>query len=105
DALRFLADQTVVVDNGVITAVGASESTTGPAGAHVIDGRGKTLLPGMWDGHMHVGDDFTGLQKLAMGVTSRRDPGNHAARKSERSNAVRAPRPRSCSFPTFMRRS
>jgi len=42
----------------------------------VIDGRGKTLLPGLWDCHMHVGNDFTGVQELSMGVTSVRDPGN-----------------------------
>ena len=84
DALRFLADQTVVVDNGVITAVGASSSTKVPAGAQVIDGRGKTLVPGMWDVHMHVGDDFTGLQELSLGVTSVRDPGNDDVRTIER---------------------
>ena len=76
DARQFLADQTVVVDKGLITAVGSSKSVTIPQGAQVIDGHGKTLLPGMWDCHMHVGNDFTGLQELSMGVTSVRDPGN-----------------------------
>jgi imidazolonepropionase-like amidohydrolase len=84
DALRFLADQTVVVDKGVITAVGPAESATVPAGAQVIEGRGKTLVPGMWDVHMHVGDDFTGLQELSLGVTSVRDPGNDDVRTIER---------------------
>ena len=46
DATRFLTDQTVVVDKGVITAVGARASIAVPAGAQVIDGRGKTLDPG-----------------------------------------------------------
>jgi imidazolonepropionase-like amidohydrolase len=76
DAVRFVADQTVVVDKGLITAVGPSGSTRVPAGAQVIDGRGKTLIPGMWDCHMHVGDDYTGPQELSLGVTSVRDPGN-----------------------------
>jgi imidazolonepropionase-like amidohydrolase len=84
DALRFLGDQTVVVDKGVITAVGASESAKVPAGAQVIDGRGKTLVPGLWDVHMHVFDDFTGLQELSLGVTSVRDPGNDDVRTIER---------------------
>jgi imidazolonepropionase-like amidohydrolase len=84
DALRFLPDQTVVVDNGVITAVGAAESAKLPADAQVIDGRGKTLVPGMWDIHMHVFDDFTGLQELSLGVTSVRDPGNDDVRTIER---------------------
>ncbi|HEV3063202.1 MAG TPA: amidohydrolase family protein [Vicinamibacterales bacterium] len=84
DATRFLSDQTVVVDKGVITAVGRRDSIKMPAGAQVIDGRGKTLIPGMWDCHMHVGDDFTGLQELSMGVTSVRDPGNDDLRTIER---------------------
>ena len=46
DARSFLADQTVVVENGRITAVGPAKSVKVPAGAQVIDGRGKTLLPG-----------------------------------------------------------
>jgi imidazolonepropionase-like amidohydrolase len=84
DGLRFLDDQTVVVANGVITAVGPRESVRAPADAQVIDGRGKTLIPGMWDCHMHVGGDFTGLQELSMGITSVRDPGNDDVRTIDR---------------------
>jgi len=36
------------------------------------------------DCHLHVGDDFTGLQELSLGVTSVRDPGNDDARTIER---------------------
>ena len=84
EGARFLANQTVVVDKGVITASGAAGSVTVPAGAQVIDGRGKTLVPGLWDCHMHVGDDYTGLQELSMGVTSIRDPGNDDVRTIDR---------------------
>ena len=49
---------------------GAATSTRVPPKARVIDGRGMTLSPGLWDCHMHVGDDFTGLQELSLGVTS-----------------------------------
>ena len=73
---RFLADHTVVVEQDRIVAVGPSRATTVPPGAEQIDGRGKTLVPGLWDCHMHVGGDFTGLQELSLGVTSVRDPGN-----------------------------
>jgi imidazolonepropionase-like amidohydrolase len=82
--VRFLADQTVVVDKGIITASGAAGAVRVPAGAQVIDGRGKTLVPGLWDCHMHVGDDYTGLQELSMGVTSIRDPGNDDVRTIDR---------------------
>lgn len=82
--LRFVADQTVVVAAGTIAAVGPRASIKVPDGARVIDGRGKTLVPGLWDCHMHVGDDYTGLQELSMGVTSVRDPGNDTARTIDR---------------------
>jgi cytosine/adenosine deaminase-related metal-dependent hydrolase len=90
DAPRFLADQTVIVDKGTITAVGGRASIAVPANAQVIDGRGKTLIPGLWDCHMHVGDDFTGLQELSMGVTSVRDPGNDDVRTIDRRSRAAA---------------
>ncbi len=77
DGLRFVDDQTVVVNAGKITAFGAAGATPVPDGAQVIDGKGKTLVPGLWDCHMHVGDDYTGPQELSLGVTSVRDPGNN----------------------------
>jgi imidazolonepropionase-like amidohydrolase len=76
DGLQFIPDQTVVVDKGLIVSVGPAASAKVPAGAHLIDGKGKTLVPGLWDCHMHVGDDYTGPQELSLGVTSVRDPGN-----------------------------
>jgi hypothetical protein len=88
DARRFLADHTVVVEQGRITAVGPAKSVSVPKGAQVIDGRGKTLLPGLWDCHMHIGNDFTGLQELSMGVTSIRDPGNDDSLTIDRRNRV-----------------
>lgn len=75
DAGRFLADRTVVVDGGKIVAAGPAASTPVPAGARVIDGTGKTLTPGLWDAHMHVGSDLQGVMLLSMGETSARDPG------------------------------
>ena len=79
DAMQFISHQSVLVDKGLITAVGSAASVKVPTGARVIEGRGMTLVPGLWDCHMHVGDDYTGLQELSMGVTSVRDPGNDDA--------------------------
>jgi Amidohydrolase family len=48
----------------------------GPAEAEqVVDGRGKTLLPGLFDMHGHLYPD-EGLLHLAAGVTTVRDMGN-----------------------------
>ncbi len=79
DAVRFVTHQTVIVDHGVIAAVGPADTVKAPIGAKLIEGRGMTLIPGLWDCHMHVGDDYTGLQELSLGVTSVRDPGNNDA--------------------------
>lgn len=76
DAKKFVANQTVVVEKGVIASVGPASAAKIPANAQVFDGRGKSLIPGIWDCHLHVANDYTGLQALSMGVTSIRDPGN-----------------------------
>ena len=53
---------TIVIANGRITAVGPSASVTVPAGATRIDMTGKTIIPGLINGHGHVTiDDYTKL--------------------------------------------
>jgi imidazolonepropionase-like amidohydrolase len=42
----------VLIRNGVIAQVGNVRAV--PAGAQVIDGAGKFLIPGLWDMHTHV---------------------------------------------------
>ena len=79
EGLRFTPHQTVVVEKGRISAVGPVANVTVPGTARRIAGRGMTLLPGLWDCHMHVADDYTGVQELSLGVTSVRDPGNNDA--------------------------
>jgi imidazolonepropionase-like amidohydrolase len=76
DGIHFADDQTVIVQGARITAVGPASTTQVPAGAKVIDGAGKTLVPGLWDSHQHVNDDFSGPFLLSLGITSVRDPGN-----------------------------
>jgi hypothetical protein len=72
---RWLEDQTVVTDGERIVAAGAAAKVRIPPTARRIDGRGKTLVPGLWDAHMHFGDDASGPMLLALGITSARDPG------------------------------
>jgi len=52
DRDEVLQNQTVIVENGRITHVGNARSA--PAGATVIDGRGKFLMPGIAEFHAHV---------------------------------------------------
>lgn len=54
DRERVLEDHTVVVEDGRITALEPSGEADIPEGALRIDGRGKTLLPGLAEMHGHV---------------------------------------------------
>jgi len=74
DHERFVPGQNVVVADGKIQMVGTMLPKLA-ADARVIDGTGKTLVPGLWDSHMHVGDDFQTVSELALGVTNCRNPG------------------------------
>ena len=47
-------DQTVVIDKGLIAAIGPSAATPAPPGARVMDLTGRTLLPGWVGMHEHL---------------------------------------------------
>ena len=49
-----LADQTVLVDGDRIAVVGNRSSVRVPAGYTIIEGRGRTVMPGLVDMHMHL---------------------------------------------------
>ena len=82
----------VVIENGVvivqgnrIQAVGRASDVEIPAGAHVVDARGKTVLPGLVDVHWHGSQGQDEIQpeaswvnhaSLGFGVTTIHDPSN-----------------------------
>jgi imidazolonepropionase-like amidohydrolase len=76
EAGEFHENQAVTTENGKIAAVGPAGSLTVPAGGRVLDGKGKTLVPGLWDAHKHFGDGYDLLANVATGMTSIRSPGN-----------------------------
>ncbi|MBS0197474.1 MAG: PD40 domain-containing protein [Planctomycetes bacterium] len=74
---------TVVIEGNRIVSVGAGMAP--PAGAKVIDCKGKFIMPGMIDVHAHGGQGVNGftpqnnwvnLANLAFGVTTIHDPSN-----------------------------
>ena len=71
----FVENQAVLAGDGKIKAIVAAGSMTPPPNVRVIDGKGKTLVPGIWDSHMHIGDDWDVLANMANGITSFRSPG------------------------------
>jgi imidazolonepropionase-like amidohydrolase len=77
-----LADQSIVIAGGRITALGRTAEVAVPAGAKVLDATGKFAIPGLADMHQHLGDGTEGPQNLkknlgrllAAGVTLVFDP-------------------------------
>ena len=70
----------VLVDKGLIRAVGPKLSAKG---AKVIDGTGKTLLPGLIDSHTHAYEDRALKQALVFGVTTELDMFGDPAKNRE----------------------
>src|SRR5262249_44041220 len=56
-----LSDATVLVRDGRIAEVGPSQSVRAPAGTRTIDGRGKFVIPGLADMHVHLFSDEENL--------------------------------------------
>ena len=68
-------DAVVVFHNGRIQEVGKRGEIMIPRGAEVIDAKGKTILPGLIDGHCHYWE-WMGELYLAYGVTTCPDINN-----------------------------
>src|SRR5256714_2265710 len=80
-------DQTLIIRDGNIVALGAARSTRVPEGAQVMDLTGKSVIPGLVMMHEHLyyptgpgvyGADYVSFSRLylAGGVTSMRTGGN-----------------------------
>ena len=49
--------QTVFIENGLIQSIGSTlDSSIGESDSNLerIDGKGKYLIPGLWDAHVHL---------------------------------------------------
>ena len=65
----------VLVNGNRIVAVAPDDEIDLPAGTQQMDALGRTLLPGLFDMHVHI-DKLDGLLQLAAGVTTVRDLAN-----------------------------
>jgi len=72
-------NSTVIITASQITAVGPQDSVSMPAGARVVDGSGKFVIPGLWDIHGHLTDATEDSFPLLImnGVTGVRDMGGN----------------------------
>ena len=103
---EIIEDGVVVVEDNRIVAVGAGGDVDVPAGAHVVDVSGKTILPGLVDPHAHgsMGNtelipqqNWMQLSNLSFGVTTIHDPSNDttevfAAAELQKDGQLLAPR-------------
>jgi len=72
DRSGVLADQTVLVRGDAIVAVAPARELAVPAGTPTLDGRGRYLIPGLFDTHVHLGNEPPEhlMLYLANGVTT-----------------------------------
>jgi signal transduction histidine kinase len=73
---RLEPNRTITIAGDTIESI--ADGGAAPRGARVVDGRGKFLIPGLWDMHAHhegVGDASLPLY-VAQGVTGTRDMGS-----------------------------
>ena len=73
DGEHVYEHRTVLVENGKISRIDGDVATI--AGVEVVEGKGRTLLPGLIDAHVHIPDHAEGAahQALQLGVTTQFD--------------------------------
>ncbi len=67
-------DKTLWIEHGMITRISQSSNQI-PKDFTILDGKNKTILPGLWDTHSHY-DKSNGADYLSGGITLIRDMGN-----------------------------
>jgi imidazolonepropionase-like amidohydrolase len=71
---EILKNQTVLISGETIESIGRDKSINIPVDAFIIDGKGKYLIPGLIDMHVHLGDNEDDLLLfLVNGVTTIRN--------------------------------
>jgi imidazolonepropionase-like amidohydrolase len=76
DSERILEVQTVIIEDHRIAYIGTGGDVEIPAGAYIVDGEGRFLIPGLSDMHVHTyGSENILLVYLANGVTTIRTMG------------------------------
>ncbi|MEX1253613.1 MAG: amidohydrolase family protein [Dehalococcoidia bacterium] len=73
DRERLLAHQTVLIQDGRISAMGAAAEVSVADEAERIDGRGRYLMPGLVDMHVHYNEPSYAALFVANGVTTVRN--------------------------------
>ena len=72
---KLIPDVDVLIRDGIVREISVGKRI-GVMVDHYIDGKGKTILPGLWDMHVHFSSELDGILHMAAGVTHVRDMGN-----------------------------
>lgn len=73
---EIISEQSIFIENGIISSMQAASEATVPENAQVFEGEGMYVMPGLIDAHFHL-DLLRGLPRIFLekGITSLRDPG------------------------------
>jgi len=94
---EVIENGTIVIENNKIIAVGTKVSV--PSDAKLIDGKGKTIMPGIIDVHAHLRASYDGVSpqqdwsyyvNLAFGVTTSHDPSANTEMVFSQADMVKA---------------
>jgi imidazolonepropionase-like amidohydrolase/Tol biopolymer transport system component len=102
----IIDDGVILIEGNRIRAVGRRADVAIPSGTPTVDVAGKTIIPGLIDGHAHgaQGEDdiipqqnWSAMSHLAMGVTTVHDPSSTASEifpsaEMQRAGIIIAPR-------------
>ena len=81
DKERIIKNQTIIVRDGLIETIGDSDQVNIPENAVIVDGKGKYLMPGLIDMHVHIESENDMLLFVANGVTSVRNMWGNTGKK------------------------
>ncbi len=83
-----IPNSVVLITDGLIKKVGKEGEVDIPVNAQIINAKGQTILPGLWDMHAHFEQAEWGPAYLAAGVTTVRDCGNEFGYINAIQNAI-----------------
>lgn len=81
---RILHNKDVYIENDIIVFIDSASESKSKSGYYIIDGKGKYLMPGLWDMHTHSNQHSEWLHHplyIANGVTGVRDMSGQLDRK------------------------
>ncbi len=89
---EVVAGRSVLVEKGRIVSVQEQGVLDVSANVQRLDGRGRLLMPGLWDMHAHISAGTDPLIDIAAGVTTVRDLANDAEQLSSLIDSIESGR-------------